>query len=309
MHMLKVLTTGRLGPQFCAALEASEPRVQVKYVEHPRQEDIDWADCLAGFPVASSLSLRGLPWIHSFGAGVDGYVSRRDLHPQLRLSRTTGLLAQKMGEFCLAHLLSFLQDNVAIAQDKASKNWQQRPSRSIRGQTVLLLGTGKMALGVAKLLSSLGARIIGVNNSGHAEDAHFHRCVTMAAVPALAGQVSCIINTLPLHERTRGLIDLPWLSHFSAAQLINVGRGATLKTDALQQAFARRHLAYAVLDVFEVEPLPQDSWLWPHPQVFVSPHQAAITDIDDVMMSFTQALHAREQGLDDELFIDVAKGY
>jgi phosphoglycerate dehydrogenase-like enzyme len=307
--MLKILTTGQLASQFCAALEASALPVQVKYVKQAQQSDIDWADCLACFPVSKDLSLQRVTWIHSFGAGVDGFVARKDLHPQLRLSRTTGQLGRKMGEFCLTHLLNFLQNTVALQQDMALRQWQQRPARGIRGQHVLILGTGKMAQGVAQLLAPLGATIIGVNNRGRVDDVNFQDCVRMQDVGAIAAQVSCIINTLPLVEQTEGLIDLAWLSRFHEALLINVGRGATVKTDDLQRAFAERYLAYGVLDVFEHEPLPQDSWLWQHPQVLVSPHQAAITDVHDVLTSFTAALHAREQGLVNDLFIDVAKGY
>lgn len=307
--MLKILTTGRLSTQFSVALEASNLRVLVKHVEQAQQSDIDWADCLASFPILDNLSLTNVPWIHSFGAGVDGFVLRKDLHPQVRLSRTTGHLGRKMGEFCLCHLLNFLQNIAAIQQDKATKNWQQRPSKRIRGQTVMLLGTGKMAQGVAQILAPLGAKIIGVNNSGSTNDSHFQRCVRMATTKEVSPDVDCIINTLPLHEQSALLIDLAWLSHFREALLINVGRGGTIKTDDLQQAFSERYLAYAVLDVFDHEPLPQDSWLWHHPQVFVSPHQAAITDVDDVMVSFTEALRARELGVDSDVFTDPRRGY
>lgn len=307
--MHRVLTTGRLAAQFCEALEASGLPVQVRYVERPQQGDIDWADCLAGFPSCADLSLERLPWIHSFGAGVDGFVQRTDLHPQLRLSRTTGHLGRKMGEFCLTHLLGFLQNTAALAQDKTAGRWRQRPSASIRGQGVMLLGTGKMAQGIAQLLAPLGARIIGVNSSGRSDAAHFQECVQMQGVGKIAGQVKCIINTLPQVTQTQRVVDLKWLSSFHEALLINVGRGATVATDDLPQAFEKGLLAYAVLDVFDREPLPQDSWLWQHPQVFVSPHQAAITDVHDIMTSFAAALHASQQGRDDALFIDVAKGY
>jgi phosphoglycerate dehydrogenase-like enzyme len=307
--MLKILTTGRLSAQFNAALAASDLRVLVKQVVQAQQSDIDWADCLACFPPGDNLSLTNVPWIHSFGAGVDGFVARKDLHPRLRLSRTTGHLGRKMGEFCLCHLLNALQNTAAIAQDKETRDWQQRPSKSVHGQTVMLLGTGKMAQGVAQILATLGANIIGVNNSGRVKDSHFQRCVTMATVKEVASDVNCIINTLPLYKQTERLIDLSWLSHFREALLINVGRGGTIETDDLQKAFSEHYLAYAVLDVFDHEPLPQDSWLWRHPQVCVSPHQAAVTDIHDVIMSFTEALRARELGLDNDAFTDLKRGY
>lgn len=307
--MLKVLTTGRLAEQFRAALEASELRVTVKYAAGPQQSDVDWADCLASFPVSNDLSLEHVPWIHSFGAGADGFLTRKDLNPKLQLSRTTGHLGRKMGEFCLCHLLNYLHNILALQHNIATQRWQQRPAKSISTQRVLILGTGRMAQGVAQILAPLGATIIGVNSSGRMDDANFQGCVKMQGVGEIAAQVHCIINTLPLVAQTERLIDLAWLSRFHEALLINVGRGATLDTGELKQAFEEHYLAYAVLDVFDREPLPRDSWLWRHPQVFVSPHQAAITDVQDVMRSFTEALHAREQGLDNELFIDVAKGY
>lgn len=308
-NLLKVLTTGLIGHPFRVALEASALPVQIRFVEHPQQHDIDWAECLACFPPSLKLSLQHVPWIHSFGAGLDGFLARKDLNPNLRLSRTIGHLGQKMGEFCLCHLLNFLHNTAVLAQNMETGTWQQKPSKPIRDKTVLILGTGKMAQGVAQALSTLGANIMGVNSTGRADSALFHRCLTMAAVPDVANEVSCIINTLPLHKHTRQIIDLPWLSHFHNALLINVGRGGTIKTDDLQQAFDENFLTYAVLDVFEKEPLEQDSWLWQHPQVFVSPHQAALTDVEDVMMSFTQALQARETGIDAGVFIDLRKGY
>ena len=307
--MLKVLTTGLLAEPFSVALQASSLPVQVRYVEKAQQSDIDWADCLASFPPSAELSLNRMLWIHSFGAGLDGYLLRADLHPNLRLSRTTGSLGQKIGEFCLCHLLNFLQNTVVLAQNMETRTWQQIPSMPIRGKTVLILGTGKMAQGVAQILTAVGVKVIGINSSGRADAVYFQRCVTMATAQEVVTEVSCIINTLPLHKHTQKIIDLSWLSHFRDVLLINVGRGGTINTDDLLQAFNEHFLAYAVLDVFEQEPLAQDSWLWHHPQVFVSPHQAALTDVDDVIMSFTQAFQAHELGEHAEVFTDLRRGY
>ena len=307
--MRKIITTGLLAEPFSVALQASSLPVQVRYVENAQQSDIDWADCFAGFPPSAELSLQKVPWIHSFGAGLDGYLSRKDLNPRLRLSRTTGRLGVKMGEFCLCHLLNFLQNTVALTQNNVTRTWQQKPSTSIRDCSVLLLGTGNMAQGVAQTLRSLGANVIGANSTGCADSEYFQRCLTMDKAHEVASQVNCLINTLPLYKHTEQIIDLPWLSHFSDALLINVGRGGTLKTEDLLNAFEANFLAYAVLDVFEQEPLPQDSWLWLHPRVFVSPHQAALTDVDDVMMSFNAALQARELNNEADFFINLSKGY
>ena len=56
--------------------------------------------------------------------------------------------------------------------------------------------------------------------------------------------------------------------------MINVGRGPLIVQDDLVAALSDGTVAGAALDVFEVEPLPEDSPLWTHPGVIVSPHMS-----------------------------------
>ncbi|MBO4213671.1 MAG: D-2-hydroxyacid dehydrogenase, partial [Lachnospiraceae bacterium] len=56
--------------------------------------------------------------------------------------------------------------------------------------------------------------------------------------------------------------------------IVNVGRGSAIDEDALADALDSGHLAGAALDVFKVEPLPQDSRLWNTPNLLITPHVA-----------------------------------
>ena len=61
------------------------------------------------------------------------------------------------------------------------------------------------------------------------------------------------------------------------AVILNPGRGPLIDDDALLAALDRGQIGHATLDVFRVEPLPQDHPYWTHPNVTVTPHIAADT--------------------------------
>ena len=129
------------------------------------------------------------------------------------------------------------------------------------------------------------------------------------AVDRLAKDIACVINTLPLNKNTTGLIDYNFLSAFSNVLFINIGRGKSLVIDDLLRSISEKQLAYAVLDVFEEEPLPESSSLWKHPKIFISPHQAAITDVEDVVESFVEAYRLIGTETKSDVFINLEKGY
>jgi glyoxylate/hydroxypyruvate reductase len=74
------------------------------------------------------------------------------------------------------------------------------------------------------------------------------------------------------------------------AVIINIGRGALVDEPAMIEALRSGRLAGAALDVFDTEPLPEDSPLWSMSNVLVSPHSASTSD--------------RENGRLTELFCD-----
>jgi len=68
-------------------------------------------------------------------------------------------------------------------------------------------------------------------------------------------------------------------------------------------------LKAATLDVFEVEPLPQDSPLWAHPGVTVSPHDAATSEPDATARYIADQIRRHEAGEPFENVVDRARGY
>jgi D-2-hydroxyacid dehydrogenase (NADP+) len=272
------------------------------------QADLDWADAYMGFRPPTSLALDDIGWVHSTGAGVDGYLFRRPFPSGTLLTRNDESFGPQIGEWCLARALAVTQDLPAFLDDQRHRRWAPRELAPLRGSRVLVLGTGEVGRGVAAAFAALGCRVHGVSRSGQAQ-APFE---TVTRVDDLAGVVAdaqFLVLTLPLTEATFHLVDGALLAQCRGAVLINAGRGALVDEAAIIPALEGGHLRIAALDVFEEEPLPMASPLWDDPRILISPHVAGLTTVAGAGGSFLQVCSALERGERPALAIDTARGY
>jgi glyoxylate/hydroxypyruvate reductase A len=93
------------------------------------------------------------------------------------------------------------------------------------------------------------------------------------------------------------------------AYLINAGRGKLQVDDDIIAALDEGALAGATLDVFPTEPLPAASPLWMHPQVTITPHNAAASVPEEIAAYIVRQIERFEAGHALENVIDRAGGY
>ena len=99
-----------------------------------------------------------------------------------------------------------------------------------------------------------------------------------------------VILATPLTDETHHMVNKDFLGKMRLKSiLVNVGRGGLVDEAALVESLEYGKPGFAVLDVFEEEPLPVISPLWSHPDVTISPHASAFTPLttqrgDDVFI-------------------------
>lgn len=271
--------------------------------------DLAWADVFVGFRKPAVDGWGSVRWIHSIGAGVDGLVYRKSLPAGILLTKSGEDFGPAIGEWCVARALAENQFLREFGADQRERRWDRnREPVLLRGQRVLILGTGQVGSGIARAFRGLGAVVTGLSRSGRPV-ADFDRVVTTERFEVEVKDAHWLILAAPLTEATRGWLGRDRLTQCDGVYLMNVGRGAVVDEGALPEALDRGYLRGAALDVFEREPLPPESPLWDHPLVTLSPHISGPSTLDATLAGFLESLAAVERGDRPRLAVDPGRGY
>ncbi len=221
--------------------------------------------------------LQNLEWVQSLWAGVEGLLARLPEDGPAIVRMTDPQLAESMAEAVLAWTLYIHRDMPAYRIQQRARVWVQRPPRLAQDRRIGLLGLGRLGQASARHLRQNGFPVAGWSRSPREVEGVdcFHGTDGLKKVLA---QSDILIALLPLTEETRGILNKETLSLLpKGAAVINFARGPILDTDALCDLLDDEHIGYAVLDVFDNEPLPPDDLLWVHPHITVLPHISAPT--------------------------------
>jgi phosphoglycerate dehydrogenase-like enzyme len=219
-------------------------------------------------------------WVQIYWAGVDGCVSSpKFMSGEVVLTNMQKMSSPVIAEHAIAMMFALLRKLPAYIEDRGSGEWNAsepytRGMTTAQGKTMLVLGLGGIGTEIARRGSALGMRVIATRNSSRAGPDFVDYVGLSDEILTLAKEADVIVNALPLTDKTRGLLGEEF---FTAAQarvpyFINVGRGATVDTDALLAALRDGRLAGAGLDVTDPEPLPPAHGLWQADNVIITPH-------------------------------------
>jgi glyoxylate/hydroxypyruvate reductase len=221
--------------------------------------------------------MPSLQWVQSLWAGVERLLTE-SRNPNLGIVRLEdSQLAATMAEAVLAWTLYIHRDMPAYAAQQRARVWQALPFRLPNERRVAILGLGHMGARAAQNLVANGFNVIGWSRTKKMIEGvkTFSGDTSLNDVLAQADIVVCV---LPLTAETRNLLNAARLACFKpTAALINFGRGAIVNASDLIATLDHGTLSHAVLDVFDVEPLPTESALWHHEKVTVLPHISAPT--------------------------------
>jgi len=240
----------------------------------PPRDALARAEVLLAFDVPAGMlsEMPRLRLLQSQTVGVDGWLARPDLKPELALSAARGTHRVQMPENILGALFHATKPYAAITADQKERKWQRRASDTLAGKTLGILGLGAIGAELARKAAALELKVIGTKRSPgsvpHVAEVH-----APERLDEVLAQSHFVVLLLPATDATRNLIDARRLARMRKdAWLLNFARGSLIVDDDLIAAVKARTIAGAILDVFRTEPLPETHPFWTTPGIHVLPH-------------------------------------
>ncbi|WP_287496165.1 glyoxylate/hydroxypyruvate reductase A [Pandoraea sp. CB10b_02] len=249
--------------------------------------------------------------ILSAAAGVDHILADPKLPPNVPIVRmVTEETRERMSDFVTLSALAIVRDMPALVAAQRDGQWAcDLTGRLARDTRVSVLGLGELGRAVAARLRANGFRVNGWTRTAKpAENVPVFS--GEGQLDALLAQTDILVNLLPDTPATRGILGRRLFARLPAgASLIQVGRGAHLDRHALLDALDSGRLRWAVVDVFDIEPLPPDDALRRHPKVLVTPHIASTVSYAARARQVANVLGAHLRGAPLPFVYDAARGY
>lgn len=235
---------------------------------------------------------RNLKAVFSIGAGVDAIMACPSLPdvPVIRVEDPDQ--AQQMAGFAAFHVLWHHRDMGQHLDAKSRHAWERVVGgQSPKRKRVGVMGFGLMGRAIAKGIAGLGYPVTTLSRTAPASPEPGMTHLTVTDLDRFLSQTDILINVLPLTTETEAILDRACFEKLpTGAALIQMGRGSHLVEADLLSALDDGKLSGASLDVFSAEPLPEDSPLWAHPRVFITPHIASTPEHTAVVTSVQNGL-------------------
>lgn len=217
------------------------------------------------------LDCPSIRWLHTVNTGLDK-LPYLDLVERGVTVTNNHAQAISIAEFVFAQVLAQFQDIAGLRARQQQKVWQHRGFREVQDSHWVIIGFGHIGQALAQRAKAFGARVTAVRRQ-HDAAGLADSVVTQAQLPQVLPTADVVVLACTANAATRHMVDASFLAALGPRTvLVNIARGDLVVEADLHAALDEGCPGYAILDVFEREPPPADSWVWSHPRVALTPH-------------------------------------
>ena len=226
------------------------------------------------------------------GAGVDGHQPKLKLPTGCALLRLADAgMGAHMADYA-RYIFNHYQGNFdRYLKQERSSNWQARPIKDASQWHIGVLGAGPLGLAVAKNMATTSASVSLWSRSPKTLPNNIRGFYGQDQLDAFLQQSQLLICLLPLTPDTCGLLNMERLGQLPHGGIVaNLSRGGIIDEEALLTLLDSDHLRGAFLDVLTIEPPSAEHPFWQHPDIRITPHISAPTNINAAVKQVIQAV-------------------
>lgn len=238
------------------------------------------------------LQANGLRWIHCCHAGLDKSARPEVFRRGIILTGAAGRSRFSLAEHVFFFALSHVYDVYRLHAEQQNRRWRPMAeryasSRGLSGRTIGIIGMGNTGTEVALRAKAFQMRVLGYSRRELTETPQhvdrYYSAEQDGGLEAVLRESDFLVLCCRLTDQTHHMIGERELTMMKpSAVLINVSRGAVVDENALSAALSGGVIAGAASDVFETEPLPENSPLWDLPNMIITPHATPrVADIQE----------------------------
>jgi len=256
--------------------------------------------------------LSNLKAVLSLGAGVDALLKHPKL-PQVPIVRFVDSdLTQRMSDYVVAQVTMHQRLFTRFKRDQIARHWTQHYPPAAGETNVGIMGLGVLGADAAEKLVGLGFSVLGWSRTPKTVDGV--RTFAGDQLDAFLGETDILCCLLPLTPDTTGILNYALFKKLrrrldGGPVIVNAARGGHQVEVDIVRALGDGTLGAASLDVFEKEPLAKDSPLWSLDNAYLTPHIAAISNIDAGVRYFAAIIRDHEAGKPLPNVVDRTRGY
>ena len=226
---------------------------------------------------------KNLKYIQLTSAGYDrvplDYITKNNI----KIYNAKGVYSIPMAEFVISSVLQIYKQNRFFNDNQNKHIWKKnRNLLELFGKNVCILGCGNVGTECAKRFKAFECNVYGVDINIY-QNKYFDEIINIKSLNEILPKGDIVVLTLPLTSSTKHLFDKNTLNLMKENSiLINISRGAIINTDDLISYSSK--LNAIILDVFEEEPLNENSPLWNMSNVVITPHNSFVGENNNVRL-------------------------
>jgi D-3-phosphoglycerate dehydrogenase len=213
--------------------------------------------------------------IAKWGTGIDSIDRDACFDNSVKLLNTVNAFTLPVADSVLGYILAFARQQPWMDKTVKSGVWRKIPGISLSESTLGVIGVGNIGKAVLQRARGFGMRLLGNDIIPISEPFLLENDVISINLQTLLSEADFVSVNCDLNTTSRHLINHDTLGLMKqSAVLVNTARGPIVDEYALITALRTKKIAGAALDVFEQEPLAQDSPLLQMDNVMLAPHNS-----------------------------------